>query len=290
MPDRFFRHFIEENRKAIVFLLLMITIIGGILGVRYYKHTREDPEFCVSCHLMQDAFKTWQQSKHRDFQCQVCHTMSLLEQNKMLISFVVKGNKGMKQLHGRISPWNTCKGCHVSEAAQGSKTLNSSYGHAKHVFMQNISCNKCHSGDLHNFTPNQQACSGCHADKLIHGMGMEGLACLNCHSYSEKAPKMIANDRCLRCHKDLPQKGIMAGLKCFDCHHPHGKIKPTSQDCLKNCHGNESKVGQHDLHMKKANLGCLDCHKAHAWAVGQAQAKTLCSRCHRPKDPAVFIY
>jgi nitrate/TMAO reductase-like tetraheme cytochrome c subunit len=281
---------IEENKQAIVILLFLISITGGIVGYKYYRHTQDDPEFCMSCHLMQDAFKTWQSGKHRDFQCQICHTMTLIEQNKMMVSFVVRGSKTLKQKHGRISPWNACRGCHVSDVAQGSKTLTNSYGHARHVFMQNISCGKCHFGNLHQFSPNQQACSECHTDRLIHGLGMEGMQCLNCHNYSEKAPKMITSERCLRCHQELRQKNVMSAVNCFDCHHPHGKIKPSSQDCLKSCHGNESKVGQHNLHMTKAGLQCLDCHKAHRWAVGREQAVKICTRCHAYKDPAKFIY
>ncbi len=286
----FCRRLIEENQKTIVVLLLLLSVIGGIVGHRYYKHTREDPEFCLSCHMMQEAFKTWQKSKHRDFQCQICHTMSLLEQNRLLISFVVRGAKSIEQEHGRVEPWNACRECHITEVAQGSITLSESYGHAQHVFMQNINCSKCHTGESHNFYPNEQACSKCHEDRLIHGMGMEGLSCLKCHSYGEKVPKMVTNERCLRCHKTVPTKGTMASLKCFDCHHPHGKIKPSSQDCLKTCHGNEAKVGQHNLHMTRAKLNCLDCHKAHIWTVGKKEARTLCTRCHKLKDPDTFIY
>jgi hypothetical protein len=218
--------------------------------------------------------------------------MSLLEQNKMLISYVVKGHDGStSQTHGRISPWDTCKSCHLSEVSQGSLTLNNSYGHAKHVFMQKINCSKCHTGTSHRFAPNEQACSECHKDKVIHGMGMEGMTCLKCHSYSEKEPKMINTGKCISCHKNIPEKGVMAALKCFDCHHPHGKIKPSSQDCLKTCHGNEAQVGQHNLHMIKAKMNCLDCHKAHNWTIGKKEAaKNLCNRCHKLKDPATFIY
>ena len=287
----FFSKFVEEHHTSIILLLLLVSVIGGIVGLRYYRHTKDDPEFCMSCHMMQDAFKTWQKSKHRDFTCQKCHVMSLLEQNKMLISYVVKGPTGStSQTHGRISPWDACSSCHLSEVAQGSLTLNKSYGHAKHIFMQKINCSKCHTGTLHMFKPNEQACSECHKDKVIHGMGMEGMSCLKCHNYSEKEPKMITTEKCKSCHKDIPSKGVMSALKCFDCHHPHGKIKPTSQDCLKTCHGSESKVGQHSLHMTQAKLNCLDCHKAHIWGIGRKEAANLCNRCHKLKDPATFIY
>lgn len=268
----------------------MLSVTGAIVGYRNYRHTRDDPEFCISCHMMQEALKTWQMSKHRDFTCQKCHVMSLLEQNRMLIAFVVKGIKRTHQTHGRISPWNACKECHLSEVAQGSVTLSNSYGHARHVFMQQINCSRCHTGNLHAFTPNEQACPGCHADKVIHGMGMEGLSCLKCHSFGEKTPRMISSERCLRCHKNIPSKGPMSSLKCFDCHYPHSKIKLSSQDCLKTCHGNEARVGQHNIHMKKTRLNCLDCHKAHTWSIGRKEAKNLCNRCHPIKDPETFIY
>ena len=67
----------------------------------------------------------------------------------------------------------------------------------------------------------------------------------------------------------------MVSLKCFDCHHPHGKIKPTDQDCFKNCHGNEAKVGQHNLHMNNAKLKCTDCHKAHRWEVEKERQRVF---------------
>jgi len=279
--------FFEENQKTVVVMLLLLTIIGVITGIRHYKQAKEDPDFCTSCHMMKEAYKTWEISKHRDFACQKCHIISIWEHNRMFAAFVLKGQNSTLK-HGRVSPWDSCAGCHMA-GGQGAGSLSGSYGHAKHVFMQKINCSKCHKGDLHKFAPNEQACTECHKDLIIHGMGMEGLSCLKCHSYSEKAPKMISTERCLKCHKGLSNKGAMSSLKCFDCHHPHGKIKPTSQDCLKTCHGNETKVGQHNLHMTKAGLQCLDCHKAHVWTVGKSEAVKLCSRCHRLKDPATFI-
>lgn len=292
----FFLGIIEENRQGIVILLLLISMIGAIVGYRYYEYTKEDPQFCTSCHPMQDAFKSWRISKHRDFPCQKCHSMNILEQNRMLVTYVVKGTgsigkaRSVPQSHGRISPWEACRGCHLSDATQGSVSLRKSYGHAKHVFMQGISCGKCHTGTLHLFRPNEQACAGCHSDKHIHGMGMEGFSCLKCHNYSEKSPRMISSERCFGCHQNVPRKGHMSSLQCFDCHHPHGKIKPSDEDCLKTCHGAEAKSGRHELHMTKAKLHCIDCHKPHKWLVGKGGAPGLCNRCHPMKNPETFSY
>lgn len=281
--------FLEENRRTVAVLLVMLAIIGILSFYKHYEQAGKDPDFCASCHIMKEAYKTLHLSKHRDFACQSCHVISLWEQDRMLITFVIKGLGSTGQKHGRISPWDACAECHMSGKIQGAANLSASYGHIKHVSVQKINCSRCHTSDLHKFSPDEQACSGCHKDKIIHGMGMEGFSCLKCHSYSEKAPKMISTERCVLCHKGLSIGKTMSSLKCFDCHHPHGKLKPTSQDCLKTCHINETNVGQHNLHMTKAKLQCLDCHKAHNWSVGKKEAATLCSRCHRLKDPASFV-
>ena len=289
-------HLIEEflagHRSAILLLLLLVAIVGGILGFRYYKDISENPEFCATCHMMQDSFRSWEISRHNDIICQRCHKMSLLEQNKLLIKYVMTGyTSPQEEVHGRVEPWKSCKGCHFEEAKQGSITMRKSHGHARHVFMENIECMECHYTDLHNFGPNEQACSGCHTDRLVHGLGMEGLACLNCHSYAEETPEIVSDRKCLRCHKDIPREALpMSRMHCFQCHKPHAKIKLTSDDCMGNCHGGEARVGQHGFHMEKTELQCLDCHKAHVWRVGKAEAPNLCNRCHPIKDPQTFIY
>jgi nitrate/TMAO reductase-like tetraheme cytochrome c subunit len=279
---------IEHIKGFVLALITIIAILGAVVGYKYYRHTQDDPEFCMSCHIMKEAYQEWQKGKHRDIVCQKCHHLTLLEQNHLLLSYVVKESNPFSQTHGRKEPWIECKKCHVNEVAQGSKTLRDSYGHAKHVFMLNIECKACHGKSLHLFEPDEKACLNCHLDKGVHGGGTEAFSCLKCHSYSEKTATMIPNERCTHCHKAL-QKGPMSNLKCYQCHKPHGKIKLTSKDCLGECHPSESRIGQHDLHRKKG-VGCLDCHKAHTWVIGQKGAAGLCDRCHAMKDPKSFIY
>lgn len=281
---------IEEIKGFILFSVVTIAVLGVVVGHRYYRYTQDEPQYCASCHLMKEAFTEWQKGKHRDIICQTCHHLSMLEQNQLLVAYVVKGNgKQFSQTHGRKKPWRECKNCHMGEASQGSLTLKKSYGHARHVFMQNIDCKVCHKSALHNFRPNENACNECHKDKGVHGIGMEAFSCLKCHSFSEKTPSMIPKDRCIKCHTNIPKKGPMSGLLCHQCHKPHGRINPSSDTCTDECHRNEISVGQHGLHMKKG-LNCIDCHKAHSWIVGQSKAATLCSKCHPTKNPMSFIY
>ena len=281
---------IEETKGFILVAIVAIALLGSIVGYRYYRYTQDEPEFCTSCHMMKEAFLEWRKGKHRDVICQTCHQLNMLEQNQLLVAYVIKGNgEKFSQTHGRAKPWINCKKCHMDEVSQGSVTLRNSYGHARHVFMQKIDCKTCHKNTLHNFRPNEAACQDCHKDKGVHGIGMEAFSCLKCHSYSEKTPSMIPKDRCIKCHSNIDSKSPMSGLLCHQCHKPHGKIIPTSITCTGECHKNEMVVGQHGFHMKKG-LNCLDCHKPHTWIVGRDKARTLCSKCHPYKDPRRFIY
>jgi len=280
--------FLNHLKGFVLALIAVISVLGVVVGYKYYRHTQDDPEFCMSCHMMKEAFQEWQRGKHRDIVCQKCHHLSLIEQNQLLVTYVVKGKSEFSGTHGRKRPWTECKGCHLSDISQGSLTLRKSYGHAKHVFMNNLECKVCHGGSLHLFRPDESACRNCHRDKGVHGVGMEAFSCLKCHSFVERSPAMVPNEKCLGCHK-IAMGSPMANFKCHQCHHPHGKIKLKSVDCLGECHGNEARVGQHALHMKKG-MECLDCHKAHTWVVGKQEARGLCNRCHVLKDPKSFIY
>ncbi len=277
-------------KGSILILLFLICVIGLIGGYKYYTFTKEDPSYCSICHMMEEGYRSWRVSPHSQIVCQKCHTLDVLEANKLLIAYVMRGNVPLKQNHGRKNPWDGCIACHTQEAAQGSVTLRSSYGHARHVFMQNLRCKQCHSGKTHSFEVDQKVCQKCHKDKLVHGMGMAGLYCLNCHNYGEASPMMVTEKRCFSCHTDVPRKGVMSRIKCYECHYPHGKLRMESNDCLRSCHGNETRVGQHGLHLKRTSLVCMDCHKPHKWRIGKADAVGLCDRCHPLRDPASFIY
>lgn len=288
---RFIEEFLAGHKTAILLLLLLISVTGLVLGARFYREINEDPQFCAKCHMMQESFQSWETSSHRDIICQRCHHMSLLEQNRLLLTYVSTGyTKPQEQIHGIVAPWNECSGCHGAEAQQGSVSVRKSHGHARHVYMEEITCDACHSSELHNFSPDQGACKKCHEDRLVHGMGMEGLACLSCHVYGEDTPEPVSDDKCYACHAGVKLEGPMSGLHCFECHKPHGELSLDSQGCLGNCHGGESRVGQHGVHIERAGLQCLDCHKAHKWEVGLSEARGLCDRCHRLKDPRTFIY
>jgi len=291
------RDYLQEIKPPLLLLLFLISLTIIIVGYRYYRHTQENPEFCLSCHLMKEAYKTWEKSKHSDIICQTCHRLSLIEQNKLLIAFVT-GTKSVRETHGRQKPWQACKECHFPDIEQGAISDSKTFGHARHVFTKKINCSECHiggasnsSGGLHEFKPESDACLKCHKDRLVHGLGMEGLQCLNCHTFSkEPSQKLVSERRCLECHGNIQRSGVMGSLRCFDCHKPHAKIKLEGADCLGRCHSHELEVGQHKLHIEKAKVDCLYCHRAHTWRVGRELATRICTKCHSYREPSRFVF
>ena len=278
------------NKTGIMALVLLLAVFGSFTGYKYYKFYQEDTGLCKLCHMTGEGYRSWEASKHYQFICQQCHVMSIMEGNKLLMGHYVQGQKETKQSHGRENPWKECLKCHDAEATQGSITFRSSYGHARHVFMNKIGCESCHSGKLHDMRVDATKCQKCHADKLVHGMGTTGTFCLNCHGFKEQGHKMTSSERCYKCHTAIPKKGIMSKVECHDCHHPHDALKFDSAKCLGACHSSETKVGQHKRHIEKSNLKCTDCHKPHGWEVTRSGGKGLCDKCHKYKDPATFIY
>jgi nitrate/TMAO reductase-like tetraheme cytochrome c subunit len=90
-----YRKFIELIGKALEYLegvalilIVAVAVLGIIVGFKYYRHTQEDPRFCMSCHVMRDAFTEWYNGKHRDIVCQKCHQLSILEQNQLLVAYL----------------------------------------------------------------------------------------------------------------------------------------------------------------------------------------------------------
>ncbi|MBF0558094.1 MAG: NapC/NirT family cytochrome c [Nitrospirae bacterium] len=287
--DELFEKVLEHAKGFVLAAFVTVAGLSALVGYRYYQYTQDNPQFCVSCHLMKEAFSEWQKGKHRDVVCQQCHQLSILEKNRLLIAYVVKSNQPLAQTHGREKPWKACRGCHMDNIAQGSVTMNKSYGHARHVFMRGLQCKECHKSSLHNFRPNEKACQSCHKDKGVHGVGMEAFSCLQCHSFAEKTPSMVPKDRCIKCHKKIETSGPMSELLCHKCHYPHGKIQPSSSTCLSECHRNETSVGRHALHLKQG-LDCISCHKPHSWVIKKNSSKALCGKCHKAKDPSSFIH
>jgi hypothetical protein len=314
-----------KAKIVITSLILVIISGGGFVAYKFYDFTQNNPKFCVGCHLMQPAYDSWAQSEHKQLNCHDCHHLTIPEQNQLLISFVLHRPTKVPERHKDkiIVSQKYCSQCHTEGKA---KRINKSMFHAKHVYMEQIECTQCHGevkadkSGLHRFLPSEKSCLKCHKEKEVHGEGMGGLACINCHSDRTKDMKP-GRDKCLFCHsndqtikKKLIEDGTMdvrffapdssiikkaskiqtgdnapMQFYCYECHKPHtpGKVKPKNEDCLK-CHAKISRIGKHNIHLNM-DMRCKDCHKPHVWRVTEASAKKDCVSCHEYRSPKAFL-
>ncbi len=310
-----------KGKIIIATLLLLILVGAGYGSFRFYDFTQNNPKFCVSCHLMKTAFEAWGTSEHKNINCHECHHLSVPEMNNLLISFVLKRPTVVPDRHGKIIvPWKFCMKCHWEKDPRypNAPMINRSNLHAKHVFIEQTECSRCHGYIVHKFTPEERFCVKCHQGKVVHGAGMGELACLNCHTDRTKDLRP-GRKKCLFCHgSDDVRKELLADASldvthykpsqatinkaikidvpsdapmqfyCYQCHKPHEKVRPDWGDCL-NCHRNILDVGKHGLHIKVVGMKCKECHKPHVWRITAEIAKKECVKCHEYREPKRFI-
>lgn len=324
LPNRLKEPVSLKAKLVIIALILVIVSGGGFVAYKFYDFTQNNPKFCVGCHLMQSAYDTWAQSEHKALNCHDCHHLTIPEQNQLLISFVLHRPNKVPDRHGKIIvSQKYCNECHTEGEAM---RINTSLFHAKHVYMEQIECTECHGevkadkSGLHRFLPTEKFCTKCHKDKQVHGEGMGGLACINCHTDRTKDLKP-GRKKCLFCHstneeirRELiedetmdvkffpPNASIIKKAQkikfsetapmqfyCYECHKPHsaGKVKPKNEDCLK-CHRSIPRIGKHKIHLGM-DMQCKDCHKPHVWRVTESSAKKDCVTCHEYRSPKTFL-
>ncbi len=310
-----------KTRMILVIIAFMFIVAIGLTGYEINEYFENDPSSCMMCHVHDAANKAWATSVHNRVGCHQCHLTTKKDQILQLYRFAVLGDRTVSPRHGAIIvAWKVCEKCHWERNPKfpNAPLVNKSRFHAKHFFLEQIECVKCHGFVTHQFVPDERFCIRCHKNREVHGTGMEALACINCHTDRTVDLKPSRN-KCLFCHggEQVRKELIAAGsidvkyfkpspalinravkinvpadapmqFYCYVCHKPHAKVKPDMGDCLA-CHKVEPGVGKHSLHIKTMNMKCMDCHKPHIWHITPAQAKTTCTKCHEYRDPSKFI-
>ena len=317
-----FNEGISTKAKVILAVFGLLFFAGmGVAGYKINDYFEHDPNACMMCHVHDEANKAWAHSEHKTVNCHECHRATKKDQVEQMYRFAVLGQKTVSPRHGKIIvPSKLCMECHWDRnpGYPDAPAVNRSGYHAKHVFVEQIECTKCHGYITHKFLPEQRFCLKCHTDREVRGKGMEQLPCLNCHT-DRTADLRPGRTKCLFCHGDEKARKELADnstmdvkyfrpskdtigratkvsvsanapmqFNCSACHKPHtSKVKPDSGDCLK-CH-RIAAVGRHELHVKTMKMKCVDCHKPHSWKVTEAQARTDCMKCHGYRDLKKFV-
>lgn len=310
-----------KAKVIIAVFTLAFFIAAGFIAYKINYYFENDPNACLVCHVHDEANKMWAKSEHKLINCHECHHSTKKDQVVQMYKFVFLGQKAVAPRHGNIIvAWKICYTCHWERNVKfpNARLVNKSRLHARHVFMEQIECVRCHGYNIHEFTAEARFCTRCHEGREVHGTGMEGLACLNCHT-DRTTDLKPGRKKCLFCHggekvrQELiadgtldvrhyrpEEKTIKRAIKinvpedapmqfyCYECHKPHKSSRPDWGNCT-GCHRNIMNVGKHNLHIQGMGMKCKQCHKPHIWRITPAQAKRDCVKCHEYKDPKSFI-
>lgn len=291
--------------------LVALSSIGavGYAGNHYMEHNND---FCMSCHVMGDAWNAFQKSEHRKLECHACHRQGMVANVRQLYFWIAERPVEIPE-HAKV-PTKICAECHVQSKADSNwKRIVRTAGHRLHLesdssALKEVACVTCHGQEVHRFRPVDKTCgqSGCHKEsdtKVVLGK-MAGQArqhCTGCHTFLRVAPEDAPTDSlrkmltpvgsdgsCLGCHqmqqrlKDFaPDQDKGHKAVCGTCHNPHTQKEPKGayETCANSgCHSNLTE--RSPVHAKDGPHGkatCGQCHEAHSWKPKGLE----CVDCHK---------
>ncbi len=249
---------------------------GAVAGFYVWDYTQNDPNFCTSCHLMEDAFGVWAKSAHKEVNCHTCHPGDLATNLHQLWQ-TVTAQPTKVTTHAEV-PATICGSCHLSGDSQWEQVKETA-GHALHWGKHEIECVTCHAPSVHEFEPTDQMCAKCHEGVVVALSEMNRNHCTNCHDFLVAPEEGLAPDeaRCGGCHAQGGRTDLKAhwhdGQPCAVCHPVHDEVGLDRPDregaavACDTCHM-ERDVGPH--------FDCAGCHRPH----DQGEVEQRCRECH----------
>ena len=267
--------------KSIVAALIISGIILGVVGAKTYVFIEDDPRFCKTCHLMEEAWYKWNESPHRNVTCHKCHVANMEDNMRLLVVyFTERPEKVREDIREHIKIENEkCEKCHFKQGKW--PYVAETAGHKFHLEEAKANCIDCHGGRIHRFIPDRSDCLQCHSDKKLRIKSMD-FHCTNCHpflaSVSERGEDIKPHQQdCRKCHSErnvilaLPENAH-ANSDCSNCHQPHVTEEPFS---CETCHT----VPKNPMHMKHEGKDCESCHQPHS----VKGVREVCESCHEDK-------
>lgn len=264
-------------RRARLIALGVVAVTGAFFLIIAFATTgaavyTSRSEFCISCHIMEPYYVSWQESSHKDVACIKCHFppgAGEKVRGKMLglvqLLKYVTATAGPR-LNAEISD-ASCLRCHDTRLLAGRVDFNGiPFDHRPHLTEvrrgKKLRCTSCHSQIVQgqHMTVTTSTCFLCH---FKDGLFNEGLgACTRCHQIPEeqfdlgggvKFSHELAYQRgvdCVNCHGDLIRgNGEVPRERCTACHN--------REDDLKRINEHEF---LHRTHVTDHKVDCLECH------------------------------
>ena len=268
---------LNKRNQLLLILILIIIVLPSYL---IYDYTQHNPKFCTTCHLMNDAYDTWDQSAMHDLDCHKCHETDMVESMGHVVEVLFKDPQTVTKITEIDN--ELCIKCHASNNYEWIQ-IASTAGHKIHFFenQKSPNCINCHGLNLHVFKPPEEICLECHIKETWMNTSEIRIHCVECHEFSTRSLFPESED-CINCHDFVRVQTLMADLRhqiveveiyCMSCHKPH--TLDTYEDCTV-CHIS----GPMGLHNIYGHQSCALCHSPHS----QSSLRGTCLTCHIDKE------
>jgi len=258
---------VAQGFKKIVIIISILFVLLVVFSVAAIVYT-ERPKFCISCHIMDPYYASWEKSAHKEVNCLECHYEPTLTAHALgkINGLVQVAQYLTKRYYGRptaeVSDASCLRGgCHLREEIAGKEILFKDkirFTHASHLESVKggieLRCTSCHAQitDDEHIAIDKNACYICHF-KNVNAKELK-FECLKCHSikvssgeHKEYAESPMA---CSDCHGEIKLgDGNVRGQICLFCH--------ADKEAIENI---KDKELMHKAHIKENKVDCISCH------------------------------
>ncbi len=222
LKDFLYRIYMVLSSKIGVFILLaLIVALSSAVLYNYAEYNVAANELCGVCHSMDPFIEGLKGTPHGDFNCHVCHELTLESLQTSLVGFIVSNpppSEIIDKFSPKISMYEECISCHTLSVISKMKI------HQAHISIVTKfdSCDICHNPHALNEINTQ--CLDCHnldaaveTHSKFHILATSELdkgndeICLRCHSTEATWQVPVCPESIL---------GLLRGYQCFDCHQP----------------------------------------------------------------------
>lgn len=140
------------SRNAFKLMLIgFVVAVAGMMLVGFGYAYAEQPQFCGTCHSMEQVYQTWQASNHKQLACTECH----LPNSGLAVKVIAKAQTGINDVYHEVLRDYPAT---VKVTAQGKRFLADN-------------CLRCHQSTVEKtgMGSGGQDCTKCHRG-LVHGI------------------------------------------------------------------------------------------------------------------------
>jgi hypothetical protein len=296
------RHLPPVVKAGALAVIVAGAVVASVGGYQVYDFVEHDNRFCTGCHVMADAYVSFEESGHAELGCKECHAQPRTESARQLYLWVLERPHEVGP-HSPV-PDARCASCHVEGDPDQWRQIAASLGHRVHFESDDpdlgeLMCVTCHGVSVHEFIPASATCGECHeaeAEVRLGRMAAEtDLHCVACHDFLGDEPAELPGVpegiallperiQCMTCHEMQPLLAEAEldvdphGAVCGACHNPHTQETPA--DAVETCMGCHEPVEEitvfHTGTHAPVMPNCIECHSAHSWSVQGSD----CLSCH----------